>query len=180
MPSPPAPPGRKPRPPPPPRRSSMLSLSRASSNRMASPRATVDGRTPIVRLHPCQRRTCGRMPRATANTPSPRHRMTPRPSPLALLAACAVVLASASTVACDRMYYKTMKKFGVEKRDILVKRVRDARKSQEEAKDEFKSALERFRDLVDVEGGKLEEKYETLNRELERAEDKAEQVHDRV
>jgi Protein of unknown function (DUF2959) len=106
--------------------------------------------------------------------------MTPRPAPLALLAACAVVLAGASTTGCDRMYYKTMKRFGVEKRDILVKRVRDARKSQEEAKDEFKTALERFRDLVDVEGGKLEEKYETLNRQLERSEDKAKQVHDRI
>jgi len=73
-----------------------------------------------------------------------------------------------------------MKKFGVEKRDILVKRVRDARKSQEEAKEEFKTALERFKDLVDVEGGKLEEKYETLNRELERSEDRAKQVHDRI
>jgi hypothetical protein len=78
------------------------------------------------------------------------------------------------------MYYKTMKKFGVEKRDILVKRVRDARKSQEEAKEEFKTALEKFKDLVDVEGGKLEEKCETLNRELERSEDRAKQVHDRI
>jgi Protein of unknown function (DUF2959) len=73
-----------------------------------------------------------------------------------------------------------MKKFGVEKRDILVKRVRDARKSQEEAKEEFKSALDKFKDLVDVEGGKLEEKYNTLNRELERSEDRAKDVHDRV
>jgi len=94
---------------------------------------------------------------------------------LASLAALVV-----ATSSCDRVYYKTMKKFGVEKRDILVKRVRDARKSQEEAKEEFKTALERFKDLVDVEGGKLEEKYETLNRELERSEDRAKQVHDRI
>src|SRR5262245_31469372 len=117
------------------------------------------------------------MPRAIA---IPGVRMTPRPAVFTLLAACAVVLAAASTLACDRMYYKAMKKFGVEKRDILVKRVLDARKSQEEAKEEFKTALERFRELVDVEGGKLEEKYETLNRELERSEDKAKQVHDRI
>jgi hypothetical protein len=106
--------------------------------------------------------------------------MMPRTSRFTFLVACAVACSSASSIACDRMYYKTMKKFGVEKRDILVKRVRDARKSQEEAKEEFKTALERFRDLVDVEGGKLEEKYETLNRELERSEDKAKEVHDRI
>ncbi|HEX2458135.1 MAG TPA: DUF2959 family protein [Vicinamibacterales bacterium] len=58
--------------------------------------------------------------------------------------------------------------------------MRDARKSQEEAKEEFKTALEKFKDLVDVEGGRLEEKYETLNRELERSEDRAKQVHDRI
>jgi DNA repair exonuclease SbcCD ATPase subunit len=82
--------------------------------------------------------------------------------------------------ACDTMYYKTMKRFGVEKRDILVKRVREARKSQEEAKQDFQTALERFNAVVDVEGGRLEEKYETLNRELERSEDRAREVHDRI
>jgi hypothetical protein len=105
--------------------------------------------------------------------------MVHRARPTCRILACVVALAAA-TPGCDRMYYKTMKKFGVEKRDILVKRVRDARKSQEEAKDEFKTALDKFRDLVDVEGGKLEEKYNTLNHELERSEDRANEVHDRV
>jgi hypothetical protein len=30
------------------------------------------------------------------------------------------------TAACDRLYYGTMKRFGMEKRDILVNRVREA------------------------------------------------------
>ena len=81
---------------------------------------------------------------------------------------------------CDSLYYKTMKKFGLEKRDILVKRVREARESQEEAKEDFRTALEKFRDVVEVDGGSLEKKYETLNKELERSEDKARQVHDRI
>lgn len=85
-----------------------------------------------------------------------------------------------SGVACDSLYYKTMKKFGLEKRDILVKRVRDARESQEEAKEDFRTALEKFRDVVEVDGGSLEKKYDTLNKELERSEDKAAQVHDRI
>lgn len=81
---------------------------------------------------------------------------------------------------CDRMYYGTMKKFGVEKRDILVKRVRDARKAQQEAKEEFQTALEKFRTVIDVEGGPLEDKYNTLNKELERSESRAKDVHDRI
>lgn len=81
---------------------------------------------------------------------------------------------------CDRWYYGTMKKFGMEKRDILVKRVRDARKSQEEAREEFKTALERFKTVIDVEGGPLEEKYEKLDKQLKRAEDRAKDVDDRI
>ena len=93
-----------------------------------------------------------------------------------------LVLAGSAAVlpACDSLYYKTMKKFGMEKRDILVKRVKDARASQEEAKDEFKTALERFKAVIDVEGGALEDKYEKLNKELNRSEDRARKVRDRI
>ena len=92
----------------------------------------------------------------------------------ALLAVCLPHLA------CDSLYYKTMKRFGMEKRDILVKRVRDARKSQTEAKEEFQSALERFRTVIDVDGGPLEKKYDTLSKTLERSEDKARKVRERL
>ena len=85
-----------------------------------------------------------------------------------------------STSGCERWYYGTMKKFGMEKRDILVKRVADARKSQEEARDEFKTALERFKSVIEVKGSKLEDTYEKLNKELNRSEDRAKEVKDRV
>jgi len=94
--------------------------------------------------------------------------------------AVALCLCAIASGGCDSLYYKTMKKFGVEKRDILVKRVREARESQEEAKEDFRTALEKFREVVEVDGGSLEKKYETLNRELERSEDKAKQVHERI
>lgn len=90
---------------------------------------------------------------------------------------CAASLAGA---ACESWYYGTMKKFGVEKRDLLVRRVNDARKSQEEARDEFKTALERFKSVIEVEGGPLEDQYNELNKELERSEDRAKQVRDRI
>ena len=81
---------------------------------------------------------------------------------------------------CDSWYYKTMKKFGMEKRDILVKRVKDARESQEEAKDQFKTALERFKSVIEVDGGALEDKYDKLNKVLNRSEDRANRVRDRI
>jgi hypothetical protein len=68
----------------------------------------------------------------------------------------------------------------MEKRDILVDRVREAQQAQSEAKEEFQTALERFKAVIDVEDSSLERKYETLSRELERSEDKAKRVRDRV
>jgi hypothetical protein len=97
-----------------------------------------------------------------------------------VVAALAVAAASLTATGCDAMYYKTMKRFGMEKRDILVKRVRDARESQEDAKKDFRTALEKFKTIVDVDGGSLEEKYTSLNRELERSEDRAREVRDRI
>lgn len=97
----------------------------------------------------------------------------------AVLAAC--LLVSAGTLAgCDRLYYGAMKKVGFEKRDILVKRVREARESQQKAQEEFKTALARIKEIVDIEGGALEETYERLNDELERSEDRARDVRNRI
>jgi type I site-specific restriction endonuclease len=78
------------------------------------------------------------------------------------------------------MYYSTMKRFGMEKRDILVDRVRDAQKAQTEAKEEFQTALERFKAVIEVEDSSLERKYQTLSKELERSEQRASAVHDRI
>jgi chromosome segregation ATPase len=100
--------------------------------------------------------------------------------PRRLAALLVVAAAVASGPACDALYYKTMRTIGREKRDILVNRVKDARKSQDEAQREFKSALERFQAIVEVEGGSLEDKYEKLNDELQRSEDRANTVKERI
>jgi len=81
---------------------------------------------------------------------------------------------------CSRVYYDALEKVGLHKRDILVDRVEAARDSQEEAKEEFASALERFSSLTGFHGGDLEEKYNELKDELDRMEDKAQEVHDRI
>jgi hypothetical protein len=81
---------------------------------------------------------------------------------------------------CSGVYYNTMEKFGVAKRQILVDRVGDARKSQEEAKEQFASALEKFIAVTRVDTGDLKSKYDQLNRELTRSEERAKEVRDRI
>lgn len=76
--------------------------------------------------------------------------------------------------------YRAYETFGVEKRDLLVKRVSAARESQEAAREQFSSALDQFRALVKVEGGELEENYDRVNSEYEQSVARAEQVRERV
>lgn len=82
--------------------------------------------------------------------------------------------------ACSQAYYGAMEKVGVHKRDILVDRVKDARDSQAEAQDQFKSALEQFGAVVQLKDTDLKRAYETLNAEYEDCEKAAENVSSRI
>jgi len=92
----------------------------------------------------------------------------------------AFVLLALGLAGCSSTYYKAMEKFGYAKRDILVSRVDDTRKAQGEAKEQFASALEHFLAVTRVGGGDLERKYRDLNRDFERSEKSAREVHDRI
>lgn len=81
---------------------------------------------------------------------------------------------------CSSAYYKTMESFGVEKRDILVDRVEDARDAQDSASEQFASALEQFRATVAFDGGDLEEIYDRLDAEYGASLGEAEEVSDRI
>ena len=81
---------------------------------------------------------------------------------------------------CQAAYYKTMETFGQHKRDILVSRVEEARDAQEDAKEQFKSALEKFSAVTNFQGGKLEEKYNQLKTEFEKSESRAKAVRKRI
>lgn len=100
-----------------------------------------------------------------------------------LRSACVFVVTVAlwsGVVGCSTAYYNTMEKFGVAKRQILVDRVADARKSQEAAKEQFTSALDKFIEVTKVETGDLKTKYDQLNREYTRSEDRANEVRGRI
>ena len=94
-----------------------------------------------------------------------------------LIFACCALLTLAG---CQSAYYSAMEKVGVHKRDILVDRVEDARDSQQDAQKQFKDALEHYRSVVQVDGGKLEERYDRLNREYEASEASAKDVRARI
>jgi len=81
---------------------------------------------------------------------------------------------------CQSVYYQTMEKLGYQKREILIDRVEDARDVQEEAKEQFQSALEEFSSVVNFSGGELERKYEALNAEFTDCKSKANAVRDRI
>jgi len=81
---------------------------------------------------------------------------------------------------CASTYYNAMEKVGIHKRDILVDRVEDARDAQQESKQEFKSALEKFSHVLNFDGGDLEDKYNELNDKYESSEEAAAEVSDRI
>jgi F0F1-type ATP synthase membrane subunit b/b' len=81
---------------------------------------------------------------------------------------------------CSRTYYGAMEKVGIHKRDILVDRVEDARDSQAEAQQQFKSALEQFAAVVEIENTDLKNAYDKLNAEYEDSKEAAEDVSDRI
>jgi hypothetical protein len=82
--------------------------------------------------------------------------------------------------ACSSTYYKAMDSIGFEKRDILVDRVEDARDAQDDAAEQFASALEQFRSVVAVDGGDLEKVYDKLSGEYEDSQKRADEVSDRI
>jgi Skp family chaperone for outer membrane proteins len=89
-------------------------------------------------------------------------------------------LAVCSLAGCSTLYYSTMEKFGVAKRDIMVDRVKEAQESQKDAKKEFANALEQFRSVVQFKGGSLQDKYDKLNGALQRSESQAAEVRSRI
>lgn len=81
---------------------------------------------------------------------------------------------------CQSTYYAAMEQVGVHKRDILVDRVEAARDSQQDAKEQFQSALDRYRSVVQVKGGELEARYAALNKEYLASESSAKDVRKRI
>ena len=91
------------------------------------------------------------------------------------LAACA-----AGVCGCASARIELAEKFGYAKREQLTDKVKAARDGQEEAKQQFESALAEFIAVTGVEVKDLEARYSKLTREHERSKARAATVTDRI
>lgn len=82
--------------------------------------------------------------------------------------------------ACQSAYYSAMEKVGVHKRDILVDRVEAAQQSQQNAQQQFTSALEQLSQLIHFDGGDLQRMYQSTDQEFQACRKAAEDVSSRI
>jgi Protein of unknown function (DUF2959) len=91
-----------------------------------------------------------------------------------------VLTATVAVGGCTSAYYATMQKLGKEKRDILIQRVKDSKKDQEQTKEKLQTTMESFQALTGFQGGSLEKSYKKLNGDYESAADQVGKLHDRI
>lgn len=83
-------------------------------------------------------------------------------------------------VGCASTGIAVREALGTPKREQLVDRVQKARDDQQEAKQQFSSALDEFLALTNADTGNLDKTYERLKKELTRSESQANTVRDRI
>ncbi|EOD78990.1 hypothetical protein D515_02219 [Grimontia indica] len=81
---------------------------------------------------------------------------------------------------CQSAYYATMEKVGVHKRDIMADRVEAASDAQQEASEQFTSALDALTTLTNFDGGELQTMYDTINDQYEDSEAAVKNVRERI
>lgn len=81
---------------------------------------------------------------------------------------------------CQSAYYSAMEKVGVHKRDILVDRVEEASEAQQDAQEQFTSALEALSALTNFHGGELQTMYENINDQYQDSEAAVNTVKERI
>ncbi|MGB1262486.1 MAG: DUF2959 family protein [Cognaticolwellia sp.] len=81
---------------------------------------------------------------------------------------------------CQSAYYSAMEKVGVHKRDIMLDRVENAQTAQQDAQQQFKSALDQLSQLINYDGGDLAAQYELVNDQYEESKSSAEEVTTRI
>ncbi|KEQ18149.1 DUF2959 domain-containing protein [Endozoicomonas numazuensis] len=91
-----------------------------------------------------------------------------------------LLMLSVFLTGCQSTYYSAMEKVGIHKRDIMVDRIESSQAAQEDAQEQFSSALEQFRSVVNFNGGDLEALYDQLNSEYENSVTSAEEVRGRI
>lgn len=97
------------------------------------------------------------------------------------LLACGLVMWVVAGCATTRAaYYDAWEKLGYAKRDRMVDDVKAARDQQQQAKQQFASALDEFKSVVSFNGGDLEAEYDKLNKQYEACADQADAVNSKI
>jgi ElaB/YqjD/DUF883 family membrane-anchored ribosome-binding protein len=99
---------------------------------------------------------------------------------ISLVPVLAVILLLPSCKQVREKYFNTLEQVGIERRELLVKRVDNAREAQIEAQEQFKDALTELQALVGYQGGDLEKMYSKLSSEYDKSESKAKEVRERI
>ncbi|ELR63266.1 hypothetical protein C942_03963 [Photobacterium marinum] len=81
---------------------------------------------------------------------------------------------------CQSAYYSAMESVGIHKREIMVDRVEEANEAQQDAQQQFTSALDALKSLTQFDGGELEDMYNRINDQYEASNDAAEKVSSRI
>jgi hypothetical protein len=92
----------------------------------------------------------------------------------------AIAAGWSALLGCQKTYYTMLEQVGVEKRELLSKRIGRAKDSQKEAQEEFRDALEKFQAVTGHRGGDLEDRYDRLRSAYERSEEQAHEVSERI
>jgi hypothetical protein len=82
--------------------------------------------------------------------------------------------------ACGSAYYGALDQFGYEKRHILKSRVEKSQDDQQAVQEEFQTTFELYKQVTGYQAGELERFYRKMEAQLERSEDKAGRVRERI
>lgn len=91
-----------------------------------------------------------------------------------------IAITTLAIAGCQSAYYSAMEKVGVHKRDIMLDRVENAQTAQQDAQQQFKSALDQLSQLINYDGGDLAAQYELVNEQYEASKSSAEEVESRI
>ncbi|GHC14525.1 DUF2959 domain-containing protein [Kushneria pakistanensis] len=91
-----------------------------------------------------------------------------------------MLVASLMLSGCQSAYYDVMEQAGVHKRDILSDRVIAARDAQQDADEQFSSALERYQSVVTVPESELSRAHAALESDYARSQAAADRVSQRI
>jgi hypothetical protein len=89
---------------------------------------------------------------------------------------CTFLLPLLLLTSCSSAYYSAMEKVGVHKREIMVDRVVQAKQSQQDAQQQFTSALEQLSALIEFDGGDLETHYQNTQDQYDDSKKAADKV----